>query len=219
MSALGSLLGIFVKPRATYESLATRPRILAPLVLVVLAQIALGVVLVQSGVIRNDAIAQMETKGTPPEQIAQAEQVFASPMMYVFGVLGPIVAIGFVLLIGAALLYFFGNLMLGARVLYRHYVCVAAYSTVVGLVDQGVRVGLGVSRGTLHVMLGLGAFLGDSSGFGVRILDSLTNPLLLWSAGIEALGVSIFARKGFGFGVLAVLPGFILLVLLSSIQQ
>jgi len=53
----------------------------------------------------------------------------------------------------------------------------------------------------------------------MHVADTATDPLLLWATAIEALGVSVMARKSFGFGVLAVLPGFLLLVSLSAFQQ
>jgi len=69
---------------------------------------------------------------------------------------------------------------------------------------------------TFDVRLGLGVLLGDSTGFGVRALDMLTDPLFLWGNAIAALGVATYARKGFGFGVFAVLPGVLLAVILSA---
>jgi len=140
-----------------------------------------------------------------------------SPVKYAFAATGPIVVV-FALLVGAALLYFMANLMLGARLRYLHYLCIAAYGAVVGIVDQVVRMGLAVSRGTLQVHMGVGAFLGDQLGPALRILDTVTDPLLLWAIAIQALGVAVMAKKGFGFGLLAVLPGTLLMVCLSAFQ-
>ena len=219
MSAPATLIGIFTKPRTTFQALSARPRVLAPILLVLLFQLALGMVLAQSGVIKNDMVAQLEAKNTPPEQMDRAVGMMEGPAKYVIATFGPI-AVVFSLLVAAALLYFMANLMLGAKLRYVHYLCIAAYGAVVGIPDQLVRTALAVSRGTLMVNLGIGAFLGGDELTGImRILDTATDPLLLWATAIEALGVAVMARKSFGFGVLVVLPGFVLLLLLSSLRH
>jgi len=216
-SAVGTLIGVFTEPRQTFAALAAKPRILAPILVLVVFQLLFGLILAQSGVMKNDAIAKMEAKNPPQEQIDAVNRMMDSPVKYVFAVTGPIVVV-FALLIGAALLYFMANLMLGARLRYLHYLCIAAYGAVVGIVDQVVRMGLAVSRGTLQVHMGVGAFLGEELSPLLRVLDTVTDPLLLWAVAIQALGVAVMAKKGFGFGLLAVLPGTLLMVCLSAFQ-
>jgi hypothetical protein len=125
----------------------------------------------------------------------------------------------FSLLVAAALIYFIANLMLGAKLRYIHYLCICAYGAVVGIMDQLVRMGVALGRGTLMVHLGIGAFLGEELNGFMRILDTATDPLLLWATAIEALGVAVMAKKSFGFGVLAVAPGYLILVSLSALQR
>jgi len=218
MSAPETLVGIFTKPRQTFQALEHKPRILAPLLVVLILNLIFGLVMTHSGIIKSDTLARLEAKNAPQEQIDATEKVLDGPIKYVFVVFGPIVVV-FSLLVGAALIYFIANLMLGARLRYIHYLCIAAYGAVVGLLDQLVRLGVGLSRGTLQVHLGIGAFMGEEMNGLMRILDTATDPLLLWATAIEALGVAVMAKKGFGFGVLAVLPGYLILVSLSALQR
>jgi hypothetical protein len=218
VSAAGSLLGIFVKPRATFEALAPAPRFLLPLLVVLLAQAVLGFLVFQSGAVLNDAIAKMETKGPRAGEIEAVEQAFSQPFMIVVTMVGGTVAMAFILLVQAALYFFMANLMLGAKLTYRHYLTVACYAAVVGIVDQGIRGALALSQGTLDVRLGVGAFLGDELGFGAKMLNNLTDPFALWATAVAALGIGVFSKKSFGFGVLAVLPGFLITISLSGLQ-
>jgi hypothetical protein len=218
VSAAGSLIGVFTEPKPTFEALRGKPRILAPLVVLVLFQLVFAIVLAQSGIMKNDAIAKLEAKNAPQEQVDAVTRVMDSPVRFAFAIAGPIVLV-FSLLVSAALLYFMANLMLGARLRYAHYLCVAAYGGVVGTVDQIVRMGLALSRGTLDVHMGVGAFLGEDLSGPMRVLDTGTDPLLLWAVAIQALGVAVMAKKGFGFGLLAVLPGTLLLIGLSAFQR
>jgi len=215
MSALGTLLGVFTNPRRTFEALAVRPRILAPIVAVLICQLLFGIVIARTDIIKNDALAKLEQRGAPQEQIDATERVLESPARYLFTLLGAPVVV-FILLFSAGLLYFVANLMMGARLRYTHYLSIAAYGGVIAMVDQLAQLLLAVQRGTFHVHLGVGAFLGDELTAPLRMLDAATDPLLLWSTAIEALGVAVMARKRFGFGVLAVAPWFVARTLLAA---
>lgn len=217
-SAIGSLIGVFTEPRPTFAGMTAKPRLLAPIVVLILFQLLFGIVLAQSGIMKNDAIAKLEAKSAPQEQIDAVNRFMDSPVRFVFAAAGPIVLV-FSLLISAALLYFMANLMLGARLRYTHYLCIAAYGGVVGIVDQVVRMGLALNRGTLQVHMGVGAFLGDDLSAPLRILDTATDPLLLWAVVVQAFGVAAMAKKGFGFGLLSVLPGTLILCALSAFQR
>jgi hypothetical protein len=217
-SAPATLIGIFTKPKATFQALAARSRILAPILVVLVFQIVFGLVLAQSGILKNDTIARLEEKNAPPDQVEAVTKVMDGPAKYGFVLAGPVVLV-FSLLVSAALIYFMANLMLGAKLRYVHYLCIAAYGAVVGILDQLVRMGVALGRGTLMVHLGIGAFLGEELSGLMRILDTATDPLLLWATAIEALGVAVMAKKSFGFGVLAVAPGYLVLVSLSALQR
>jgi hypothetical protein len=217
-SAVGSLIGVFTEPRPTFAAMTAKPRLLAPLVVLVLFQLVFGIVLVQSGIMKNDTLAKLEAQSAPQEKIDAVTQMMDSPARFVFAAAGPIVLV-FSLLISAALLYFMANLMLGGRLRYTHYLCIAAYGAVVGIVDQAVRMGLALNRGTLMVHMGVGAFLGDDLSAPLRVLDTATDPLLLWAVLVQALGVAAMTKKGLGFGLLAVLPGTLILCALSAFQR
>jgi hypothetical protein len=218
LSPLQSIVGIFTNPRATFESLAAKPRVLVPMLLVILLQFGFSYAVIRSGAVLNDTVAKLEAKGESPEKIAMIERVFSEPVPMALSMVSGSIAVGFMLLVSAGLMFFMGNLMLRATLTYRHYLCVVSYGAVVGIADQTVRTVLAVKQETLDLRLGLGAFLGDDIGTAGRLLDTVTDPLLLWATAISALGVSVFARKSFGFGVLTVLPGFLLSVILSGLR-
>ena len=217
-SPLGRLFGIFVDPRGVFASMRARPRFLLAFVTVLVVQTVFAILIFRSGIVRDEAIAQLEAKGKDPQQIEAMERFFDSPAAPIISTVSGDVMFGFGLLASAALLFFMGNFMLGGRLTLRHYVSVVAFSWVVSLLDHAVRLGLILSRGSLDVRLGLGNLLGDDIGFPGRFLDLATDPLYLWATVVSAIGVSVFARKKFGFGVLTVLPGFLFGTLLQAIR-
>ncbi len=218
MSPWASLARIFFSPRSVFEALAPRPTFLIPLLVILVVQMAAGYFISGSDAVREGTIAKLEAKGAPQEQIDATEKMMGSPVVLVFGTLGAGIGVAFVVFLGAGLLFFMANLMLGAKLTFAHFLCAATYGQLIGIVDSLVRTGLILAKNTLHVQTGLGVLASGDPGYLIRVLDTLTSPLVLWAAAIQALGVSVFARKGFGFGVLCVLPALLLAAVLSGLQ-
>jgi Yip1-like protein len=217
-SPLGAIGGVFVRPRETFEAMRPHPRYWLPITLVVLAQLAFSLIVLQSGAVANDAVAKTEAKGAPPEQVEHMRQFFESPMAPVIVGIGGLVTMAFILLLGSGVAFFMGNLMMGGGITYRHYLSAQAHGAAIGLLDQAIRSGIAWNKGTLDIRLGLGNLLGDDIGALGRMLDAATDPFILWSTGIVALGIAVYARKKITFGILAVLPMFVLGLILSAMR-
>ena len=217
-SPIAAMAGVFVRPRETFEGMRPRPRFWLPLIVLAIAQIAFSLLVLQSGAVSNDAIAKAEAKGAPPEQIEHMQQFFESPAAPVIIGVGGAVTICFILLLGAGVAFFMGNLMMGAGLTYRHYLSAQTHGAAIGLIDQAIRTAIAWNKGSLDIRLGLGNLLGDDPGPFGRMLDAASDPFVLWSTAIVALGIAVYARKGFRFGVLTVLPGFLLSVVLAGIR-
>ena len=217
-SPLGAVAGAFVRPRETFESMRPHPRYWLPLILVVLAQVAFSVLLLQSGAVANDQLAKAEAKGATPEQVEHMRTFFESPAAPVIVGVGGLVTMAFIILLGSGVAFFMGNLMMGGGITYRHYLSAQAHGAAIGLLDQAIRTGIAWSKGTLDIRLGLGNLLGDDIGPFGRILDAATDPFILWSTAVVALGISVYARKKYMFGVLTVLPMFLLGLVLSAMR-
>lgn len=213
---LGRLLGVFVRPRPTFESMRERPRFLLPFLILLVVQTAIAFTLFQSGIVAEQTVAKMEAQGKDPKAIEAVQSFFEGTAGLIITVVTAPFATAVGLVSGAAILFFMANLMMGARLRFAHYLSAAAFGGFVQLVDQLVRAGLILSQRTFDVRMGLGILFGDAEGFGVRALDTVTDPLLLWGNAICALAVATYARKSFGFGVLAVLPGMLLAVILAA---
>ncbi|MGE5179414.1 MAG: YIP1 family protein [Bacteroidota bacterium] len=212
---IGRLVGVFFRPRRTFESMRERPRFLLAAIILLVVQTALALVLFRSGVIAEMTIAKMEAEGKDQHQIEAVQTFFEGPagLMITVGTAPFATAVG--ILSGAALLFFMANLMMGARLRFNHYVSAVVFAGIVQIVDQVVRVVLILLNRSFDVRLGAGNLLGDATGPLVRALDTVTDPLFLWGNAICALAVAVYAGKKFGFGALAVIPGMILAVIFS----
>lgn len=219
LGPIGRIVGVYFNPRRTFESMRERPRFLLAAIIVAVVQLAIAVLIVQSGIARDEAIASMERQGADPSKIEAVEKFFDSPVASVITVGTSVVGIGFAFICSAALLFFMGNLMLGAKLRFPHYVSATVFGWLVMLVDNVVRSVLILVKHGYDVRLGAGSLFGEDIGYLGRLVDGLTDPLLLWATAITALGVSVFARKKFGFGVLAVLPAYLLGGIMSGFRQ
>jgi hypothetical protein len=211
-----SILGAFASPRRTFESMRERPRFLAPMILMLVVQTAIAFTLFQSGIVAEQTIAKMEAQGKDARSIEAVQGFFEGTGGLVVTVVTAPFATVVGLLSGAVLLYFMGNLMMGARLRFAHYLSAIAYAGVVQMIDQLVRVALIYANRTFDVRLGIGAALGDATGFWIRALDTLTDPLFLWGNAVAAIAVAAYAQRSFRFGALAVLPGMVLAAILSA---
>ena len=208
-STVSHLWRIFTSPRSVFESLRGRPAFWLPLVVVIVAQIVMTALIVQSDSVRERAISKMEQRGMPPERLGEMEQALRSPAVVGIQAGSAGVVYVFVILLAAALAYFVGNLLLGAQATFGHYLCASVYSSVVGLVDHVYVTVQALIKGTTSVMSGLGAFIPGDPNVAVYAIDSVTDPLALWAWFIMAFGIGIMTRKGLSTGVLATLPAFL----------
>jgi hypothetical protein len=213
-----ALLGVFTRPRATFEGMRSKPHFKLALGVLLVAQILLTIAIFQSGAVRNDAVAKMEQEGKPDAQIQAVEQFFDSPPALAFTAVGGALTFVFIVLVMSGLMYFMGNLIQGAKLTFSHYVSAAAHGYLIGLLDQAVRAVLAFQKGTLHISLGAGLLLPEDMGPLGKVLDTATDPLVLWSTAVLALGVSVYARRGLGFGIVTILPGFLIALVLSAFR-
>jgi hypothetical protein len=218
VNEFATLGSIFVNPKGTFAAMIDRPRFLVAMIVFVAVLAALSVPIFQSGIIAEETIAKLEAKGAPEAQIAGTQQFFEGPAGMIIGLVSTVVMVPFVMLVSAGLLFFMGNLMLGAKLRYPHYLSASVYGGVVAVVDHAVRTVLTLVKGTTDVRLGVGNLFGDELPYIGKVLDSLTDPLLLWSMAVTAVGVGVYARKGFGFGVLVSIPTLVISLLLSGMR-
>src|ERR1700741_5340117 len=127
-SAVGRLFGIFVDPRGVFASMRSRPRFLLAFLVVLIFQTIFAVLVFQSGIVESQALDQLRSQGKDPQQIDAMERFFESPAAPIITTVGGDVAFVFGLLASSGLLFFMGNLMLGGRLTFRHYLSVVAFS-------------------------------------------------------------------------------------------
>jgi hypothetical protein len=215
-SPVTDLWRVFTAPRSLFESLRERPRFWLPLLVVIVVQVAAGVLMFRSEPVREHAIAKMEERGMTPDQVDRTERAFESPLVLGLQAVTAGLAGLIIIFVCAGLAYFVGSLLLGAQATFRHYVCASALASVVGLLDHIYITVQVFVKGTTTAMAGLGAFLPGEPNAVIYAIDALTDPLSLWSWFIMALGIGVMTRKGLGVGILATLVPFFLAVALRT---
>jgi Yip1 domain len=217
-SQIEAILGVFLRPKETFDRMRSKPRFVLALAVLIVAQVLLAIAIFQSGAVQSDAVAKMEAEGRSEAQVQAVEDYFESPVaLWVTAITGGVV-FAFLVLLMSGLMFFMGNLMQGAKLTYAHYLSASVHAYLIGLLDQAVRAVLAFQKGTLNIPLGVGLLLPEDVGPLGKMLDTVTDPLLLWSTIVLILGVSVYARRGIRFGILTVLPGYLLGVVMSAFR-
>jgi hypothetical protein len=96
----GRLIGVFFSPKATFEDIARRPSWILPVVLMTVLGIVVGVVMNQKVDWRDVAAKRIEESPRAANLSAEQKQQqiemsakFSPPFAYVFGAIGPILAV------------------------------------------------------------------------------------------------------------------------------
>ena len=218
ISSMQAMVGAFTRPRATFDAMRAKPHFRLALAVLLVFQLLVTIAIFQSGAVLNDTVEKFEREGKPQAQIDAIEHVFQQPTTMIFSAIGGVLGFGFIVFVVGGLMYFVGNLLQGAKLTFSHYVSAAVHGYLVGLLDQIVRAVLAFQKGTLHISLGVGLILPEDMGPVAKALDTATDPLLLWATAVIVIGVSTYAKKGIGFGILTVLPGFCLALVASAFR-
>jgi len=217
-SPVQAAAGIFVRPGHTFEAMRPRPRFVLPVLILAAAQILLVLLLMTSGAIESDSAAKAERQGATPDQIEHMQQILEAPLAKLIFPLGTALWLTFVLLLGSGLAFFVGNLMIGAGLTYRHYLSAIAHGSLIRVLDQAIQGAIALNQGSLDVRVGLGNLFGPDMGKLGSMLDSATDPFVLWSTAVGALGIAVYAKRGYGFGLLSILPWFVIGILMAAMR-
>ncbi len=214
-------LGIVVGPRAVFEELARRPAWLGAILVLSIFSLVVSIFLYDP-VILPTMMEQAEQQTTSSEQLARAEEMYASPVMkfFVSGMAGVgnfvWVFVTGLLLAGAC------SFLLGAAASWKQGVAVASHAFLVFLPRSILALPIMLSRGTADVSLGPGVFFpaSEAEGFGGHFLATFLGGLdlfNLWVLALAILGMAVATRQTTGRVGRVVVPGYIVILLIWSV--
>ena len=183
------LIGVFVSPGATFESVRSRvghADWLVPLIL--LSIVTVVTVYMAAPIIQKMSLEQMKTSMGQDEQMMEKMQTIGNVVALVSAPVGVAVMLFVTSLVLLALVRF----ILGGETTYRHVLAVTSLSMLVGIPAAIVTVPLMLAKESVLVQVGFGLLLPDSMAetFLARLLLNL-NFFSIWQYALVAIGLGI----------------------------
>ncbi len=183
------LIGVFVSPGATFESVRSRVGHADWLVpLIIMAIVVVVTVYMTAPIIQKMSLEQMKTSTGQDEEMMKKMQTIGNVAALVIAPVGVVVMLFVTSLVLLALVRF----ILGGETTYRHVLAVNGLSMLVGIPAAIVTVPLMLAIESAFVQVGFGLLLPDSMAetFLARLLFNL-NFFSIWQYALVAIGLGI----------------------------
>jgi len=194
LNVMQRIVGIFMSPQKTLEDIAAKPTWVVPLVLTVIVSIVITQVLVPvliSDAQNNESWQKMiSNPDLSPEQLDQM-QTMQKKGIENFAAIAAGVTVAFYTLLGAAILLFVANILMGGKANFKQIFSVFAWTGVIGILGYLVRMFLSLSAGTMQVYLSPAIVMPDSAKetFLFKFLAGL-DIFIIWRIILLALGLT-----------------------------
>ncbi|HHS13477.1 MAG TPA: YIP1 family protein [bacterium] len=194
MKGISRLVGIFISPKETFESINKSPDWLVPFIIVCVLGIAMNLLIMDIAI--ADRMAYTRTLDLTPEQLQAMEAQAQGGWKY-----AGLIAIPLFLLIGylvvAGILAFCGSVVLGGETRYKKVLSVVAWASLIPALGNVIKSLMILARGTSHgVATSLAVLLpapawGETPSILYRFLSRLDIfsiwQLVLWVFGLSAV--------------------------------
>lgn len=221
---LSRAVGVIMSPRATFEGVAARPRVLGALVLVILVGVGLfgGFLVSDRG--RQaffdsmyDRIQQSGATGdalTRQEQGVQSLEKLAGEHLPIFVALfsgSQLITVPLAAVVIGGILFVIFNAILGGTATFKQVMAVVVHSWIILALSQLITLPLNYVRGTVSSATNIGVMLPmvEETSFLGRFLGSI-DLFVIWAFVVLAIGLSVLYRRKTGsiaitlFGLYAV---------------
>jgi uncharacterized membrane protein (DUF2068 family) len=198
---LARLAGVIVSPRATYEAIAARPRILGALLTVLLVSGLATFTFLSTEVGQNalfdEQLAQMENFGFKPSeaQITMMEQ--RAEYSRYFALAGQLVVIPVGMLVVAAIGLAIFNAGLGGNATFKQVYAVIAHSWFLPMLQVVFVLPLNYATGSMAGSTSLAVFLPmlDKASFAARLLGQIDLFRIWWAVSLAIGFAALYKRK------------------------
>jgi hypothetical protein len=196
MGAIGRIVGIFVSPKETFESIDENPTWLIPFIITLIFLVVFQMLTMEINI--QDRMAIMEARDMPAEQLEAARAQVAGPMKYIGLVIAPIATL-VVWAILAGILLFGGNTIMGGESKFKKMFSLVAWSSLVGIVGGILKMFLILQKGTTHGVTTSLAILvptpaiGETGSVLYRFLAKL-DLFTIWNLVLWIIGLSVIYK-------------------------
>ena len=216
MNFLQRLVGVFMSPGETFEDVKKSPRWVAPFILVLVFTLIFTMIILPISMPEQMAKQRVKLadRGMTEAQIDQAVET-GMRFAKIGGPISAIVGTSAVIALIAAILLFFGNILLGGGCRFVDMWSLVIYSYYVPLLGMLIKLPLIMSKQTIDVPLGLGTFIEPGTTFFYHVMKSV-EIFSVWQFVVMAIGFAVFYRFSKSKAFIAVFALFAVTLLIQS---
>jgi len=189
------LVGVFLDPRRTFESIDRKPDYLVPLLLVIVVGTLFTIItwpIIESTLMQAQ-IEQLEEQGMTQEQIDQAMSVGK-----MFGFIGPAISIILGSLVVSLILLFAGNVMMGGSSKFKKVFSVYCYSGVISILAYVIKLPLALNKNSLEVYISPAALFPASAQDTILFkVAAVFDVFVIWQLIVVTVGMSVIFKTSF----------------------
>jgi hypothetical protein len=182
-------INIYFSPKKTFEAVRQKSRWVGPFLLMMVLATGFSFLTHQARV--NDSVQQFKTSermaNLSAEQQEQAIKQMSNPLWNFFTPIG----IAIYYLIGAGILFFLGNILMGGESRFGLVFGLFAYTSLVGVPEMLVKGFLAWAKGTLNTPLSLAALFpaDQSETFAYRLINGF-DIFSIWFIAVLVIGLA-----------------------------
>lgn len=199
------LAGVVFAPRATYQDVAARPRVLGALVVVLLIMTAPSVLFFSTDVGKQALIDQqersMQTFGIrlTDAQYEQMQQRMQSPAMPYISAVGQLVVVPLVMVVVAGILIAVFNAIMGGEASFKQVFAIVAHSQFLGALQILFMYPIDYAKQTMSSPTSLAVFAPflDDGSFIARLLGAVDLFRIWWIVNL-AIGLGVLYKRRTG---------------------
>jgi len=199
MGAFRKIWGVLIEPSKTFSSLARRPTWLFPVIVLIL------VAMISSALVADFRIqeARQRVEQNPRLTSQQREEIYDRMdeqqskliMKLLSYVIGPIVAVFFIVFLVSGLLYFGGNVLLGGEADFKKILSVYSWSSMVAIPGFLLKTPLMLLKESSQIHTSLAALMpaGSEENLLFKILTH-TDLFVIWEISLLSIGLAVMYK-------------------------
>jgi len=199
MGALRKLWGVLIEPGKTFSALDRRPTWLFPVIVLILVAMISSVLVADFRIQEARRQIEQNERFTPQQReeiYDRMDEQQSKPIMKLISyVIGPIVAIFFIVFLVSGLLYFGGTVLLGGETDFKKVLSVYSWSSMVAIPGFLLKTPLMLLKKSSQIHTSLAALMpsGSEEGLLFKILTH-TDLFVIWEISLLSIGLAVIYK-------------------------
>ena len=196
LNAFQRVVGVFLSPRDTYESINRKPDWVVPFIILVLVSLVFTMFTLPISMPEQmqKQKEKLEQDGKSEEEI-EAAVAIGEKIGKIVAPIGAVVGTAIMILLMSAIFLFIGNIVLGGETTYRKIFSVYTYTSLIGVLAMALKLPLILNKQTMDIHFSLSMLMPaeQSESFLFYLLKSI-EVFSIWHFALLAIAFSVLYK-------------------------